>query len=535
MLVFRTDRRRGCAGELLQPLCAALRDRTQDGKLAALIFAGMLEAALSDAGCPGAADAAGVADALAHGLPASAAAPMDLEQWLERVPASQEISYSAPEGFAYYDVHPLQYAAAVRAFPRFVRQASYAVIGIRSIGTTLGAAIAAGCSQVGVDVQRISVRPGGHPYDRRTRFSPQETEWVQGRRQADAAFIVADEGPGRSGSSFLSVGDALIEQGVPRHRILFVCSAEPDVARLCAPDAARRWRNFASCVIPPRHRSWESGVQDWSAGEWRRKVFDRSGRPWPSCWIQFERKKFADEQRGTLIKFEGLGSFGQAVFDRARTLADGRFSAPVHWIGDGYLQYDLLRGKIGQAPALCREVLDRMADYLCFRIRAFSQPDVNLRDIEEMVSTNLAEEVGQSVGSGPLPVERPVLADGRMQPHEWISTASGWMKVDAVAHGDDHFFPGPADIAWDLAGAIIEWEMAAPARNYLLGRYRRLTGDDPRARLGAWLLAYATFRTSHCRMAAEAMSGTAEAARLRSSYHFYRAAVLRLWRTQVAA
>ena len=27
-------------------------------------------------------------------------------------------------------------------------------------------------------------------------------------------------------------------------------------------------------------------------------------------------------------------------------------------------------------------------------------------------------------------------------------------------HGDDHFFPGPTDIAWDLAGTIVEWELA---------------------------------------------------------------------------
>ena len=38
------------------------------------------------------------------------------------------------------------------------------------------------------------------------------------------------------------------------------------------------------------------------------------------------------------------------------------------------------------------------------------------------------------------------------------------MKVDAAAHGDDHGFPGPVDVAWDLAGAVVEWELGGAAR-----------------------------------------------------------------------
>jgi hypothetical protein len=51
----------------------------------------------------------------------------------------------------------------------------------------------------------------------------------------------------------------------------------------------------------------------------------------------------------------------------------------------------------------------------------------------------------------------PVIADGRMHPYEWIPSENGHlMKVHASRRGDDHFLPGPNDISWDLAGAIVE-------------------------------------------------------------------------------
>ncbi|MBZ5585043.1 MAG: hypothetical protein LAQ30_23105, partial [Acidobacteriia bacterium] len=36
-----------------------------------------------------------------------------------------------------------------------------------------------------------------------------------------------------------------------------------------------------------------------------------------------------------------------------------------------------------------------------------------------------------------------IALDGRMLRHEWLETARGYMKADALDHHDDHFFPGP--------------------------------------------------------------------------------------------
>lgn len=70
-----------------------------------------------------------------------------------------------------------------------------------------------------------------------------------------------------------------------------------------------------------------------------------------------------------------------------------------------------------------------------------------------------------------------------------------------ILRRDDHFFPGPTDIAWDLAGAIVEWSLGAEATEFLLASFHRLTGEDPRPRIPVFSLAYTVFRLAYCKMA----------------------------------
>ena len=95
-------------------------------------------------------------------------------------------------------------------------------------------------------------------------------------------------------------------------------------------------------------------------------------------------------------------------------------------------------------------------------------------------------------------------------------------KTDAADHSDDHFFPGPTDIAWDLAGAIVEWDLPRQAADYLLERYRRASGDDPESRMPGYLLAYTVFRMGYCKMAAAAVGISEEEQRLLRDYLWYR-------------
>ena len=79
----------------------------------------------------------------------------------------------------------------------------------------------------------------------------------------------------------------------------------------------------------------------------------------------------------------------------------------------------------------------------------------NLAELERMTRFN-TEEITGTAYEAKLRLEYPVFADNRMYPYKFMRTPFGMKKLDGAPHGDDHFFPGPCDIAWDIAGAIHE-------------------------------------------------------------------------------
>jgi hypothetical protein len=138
-----------------------------------------------------------------------------------------------------------------------------------------------------------------------------------------------------------------------------------------------------------------------------------------------------------------------------------------------------------------------------------------------MLRVNLREEFGFDEEPETTEIVFPVISDARLMPHEWLRDRAGRLwKTDAASHGDDHFYPGPTDIAWDLAGAIVEWRMREHTAEAFLGRYRWLSGDDARARLPFFLRAYCAFRVGFCRMAAGACPEERE--RLTQAAEYYR-------------
>jgi hypothetical protein len=123
-----------------------------------------------------------------------------------------------------------------------------------------------------------------------------------------------------------------------------------------------------------------------------------------------------------------------------------------------------------------------------------------------------------------------------MQSHEWIRAMDGRVfKVDACSHGDDHFFPGPCDIAWDLAGSIVEWDLGDDAAEVLTASYERRSGDNPRNRLPYFLMAYIVFRLSYCKMALLSSPGGAEERMLKRYYEAYRRRLMRVTKGNMAA
>src|SRR5262249_33421025 len=158
------------------------------------------------------------------------------------------------------------------------------------------------------------------------------------------------------------------------------------------------------------------------------------------------------------------------------------------------------------------------AQYCAFRFSEFRTQSAQCASLSPMLESNLTREFQSEPGQHwpTLGTDLPILVDGRMQPHEWVRLPDGRMiKTDGASHGDDHFFPGPTDINWDLAGASVEWNFPGDAESFLLSRFCRLTGQDPRPSFSIFKLAYTALRVACCKMAATTVPETEEAIRLK--------------------
>jgi hypothetical protein len=529
LLVFRGEQRRVSGQELkarlvrrLELLCG------YDALLGVLLLAGELECGMADADCPSP-RAELLTDAIAEKLlrcgPASGS--QSLIDAARDIPVCGQLNISTPEGFAYYALHPLAYADVLDRIP--VAANHLLVVGIRTIGTTLSAVMAASARLYGMQAQRITVRPQGHPYHRRTEFSPHELAIVKAAIPSGATFAVVDEGPGLSGSSFLSVAEALERAGAPREKIILVSGHEPNVEALCASDAARRWRRYCNVAVAGEPRRPAPAANFIGAGQWRSRLMSNESE-WPAAWTSFERLKYlsdAEQDGPRLFKFAGLGHYGDQVFAREEKAATAGFAPLPRRESDGFLSYPWIQARPMAASDISGRVLARLAEYCAFRLRAFSVRLSGLNALQQMAEHNL-RELGLDMPVV-LRLEHPVIADGRMQPYEWLLTAAGRiLKTDSGSHGDDHFFPGPADIAWDLAGAIVEWRMDEQQAAVFLDLYRRSSGDDASDRVGGFIKAYAVFRCAYCRMAANAMQGSEEQARLDRAAAGYRGALMQM-------
>jgi hypothetical protein len=493
------------------------------GWVDALIQAGELEAALADAEHPAATFSADLTDAIANAVcTGDNSHAQRANEILERLQTPEWASISPPEGFTYYALHPLDFAQVTSHIP--TDSHSVAVIGIRSIGTTLSAMTTASLRNVGRSVSRITVRPTGHPYSRRAEFHYEQRNWISEQAANGAQFLIVDEGPGRSGSTFLSVAEALSEAGVERERIIMIGSRNPDPDSLCAENAAGRWSQFRFIATWP---SFNSRFKDciYAGGGCWREIFFADEKDWPESWPQTERLKFISPDKQVLYKFEGMGRIGAEARRRALVLSDAGFIPRFADASDGFLAYDLIEGQRLRVPGVTSKLLDQMARYCAFRASNFVVEGCGPSELKHMVHFNIQQEFGMDIsfGQDELSCCRPVLVDGRMQPYEWIAISpESFLKTDAIDHGDNHFFPGPCDIAWDLAGIVIEWQLQALDTEYLLHAFQHHSGDDIRSRLPGYLLAYAIFRTGFCKMALQVAQGSDEEPRLRSAYNRYR-------------
>lgn len=484
MIFYREQRRRVKAGEFLRDMrCGG----GHEGLREMLIELGVLESGIADSGAGEDLRArmreASVAMGRAFYRSWRGLEVGEIPRMAFDLPAEVEIT--VPEGYEYYGLFPESYVDAAENFYREVRPEECVCVGIRSIGTSLSAAVAGAIAEMGGRVRSFTVRPEGDPFDRKV-------ELPDGGRTGH--FLIVDEGPGLSGSSFGATARALCEAGVPDSRIVLFPSWSPDAAALASANAREHWARHAKYAAAEvtRFRGW----RDLSAGKWREVMFDDPVQ-YPASHPQHERRKYLRD--GVLAKFVGFGARGRACFERARRLHEGGFSTRPIGLADGFLYSEFVAGRVALPPQ------EFVAHYLAFVRQEWpASESIDFDGLYAMIRANVAETISENVDA--LARFRSVVEnssatrlDGRMLAHEWIETSGGFLKCDAVDHGDDHFFPGPQDIAWDVAAAQIETGLDPELYARLsgiersvgdclfIGSHMRRTGSRIGAFLGKWM------------------------------------------------
>ena len=243
---------------------------------------------------------------------------------------------------------------------------------------------------------------------------------------------------------------------------------------------------------------------------------------WPPVHPQHERHKGVPaDAPGELHKFVGLGTWGVTVWRRASRAAEAGFGVPVFGVCDGYLRM----ARISPASTMSRRgtwaLADTVLKYLPWRAWAMQTGDRADTDaLLDLLATNTREHFGGAHDTALLQLERlarasaaqpAVVIDGHLSPWEWLRTPNGVVKVDTAEHGDDHFQPGPQDIAWDVAAVLGEFAWTSSERASLVERLAVELKDPSLAHRLRWMRpCYLAARLGYSALAAESLGETAD-------------------------
>jgi hypothetical protein len=432
-----------------------------------------------------------------------------------------------------------------------LQQIPLLVIGLRSIGTSLAAAVATGA---GAQLP-VTLRPAGHPFHRELRVGPRLEQWLLSQ-SSETEFAIVDEGPGLSGSSFGATADWLEDHGIARERMHFFPGHAGNLGPVASVRHRQRWQQIRRHLVPfevllGEEQGWfaqgvpgaEPALNDMAAGQWRRQLYAQE-QDWPPANTFQERRKYLFRAQGRtwLAKFVGLGRYGAWRRTLAQKLAEGGFGIAPLELRRGFLVSEWIAEArtLHQSGLMDRSAfLAHIARYLAFRQRELpalrAATGATPAQLLEMSRVNIAEGLGQEYASRIDPWRerlttlsqrvRPVVTDNRLQPWEWLVLADGRiLKADATDHCLSHDCIGMQDLAWDLAGAIVEFDLAADERQYLERQLVRRTGRDVDPEILSFhLLAYLAFQLGYYTLAAQthepALPG--EAARLGAAAQCY--------------
>jgi hypothetical protein len=453
-----------------------------------------------------------------------------------------------PEGLQSYALYPEAYVASARRWAgkhRATDSNQATVIGIRSIGTTLSAAITATLRSMDWQIARFTVRPMGHPFRRRTS--------LEGHRfNRRSLVIIADEGPGLSGSSMASAAAAVVEAGADPQKLSFFPGHAGEPGAQATSEVRRWWEVISRFVTSQSSLRWDGNslhqclalkwtndavqFEDLSAGAWRAKAY-----PDESCWPPLARpfasiKLRSSDPGGKCVswKFVGLGpwiddqtdSLHQA-WKQSLDRADQGWSPPPLATSHGYLAVAWMRGTpLRPLDAKDPRIIEHIGRYIA-QVAGPRLPSVEqsaaIERLAQMLYSNTKEALGETLADrtrlffahAQNGQHSPSYGDGRMAPHKWLRTGDGriW-KTDGLAHQADHTVVGRQSVLWDVAATLIEWKLDARAAARLLGTIERSGIVIERDALKFHCLCYAGFKLGQMAFCEQVEAEPGEKARL---------------------
>lgn len=461
--------------EPLGPAVAALIDRARQGAPETLlILCGELEQAIEDS-LPESAPAQQIraaTDRAADLLFGNGSRQSVIAALSPLATRNETVEVRVPEGFAFYALSPRDYFPAAESWLEKHRHAKrVCVIGLRTIGTSLSAAVAAVLRVGGLFVDRFTLRPAGDPFSRRAsvKIAPDTYD----------ALLVVDAGPGLSGSSLASIADALQKIGFAEGKVAFFTGHDARADRESRETWSKIERHSAQQKHKPAARPSRRGMFDrpsWSSGDTISELYGAVAAPG-----FFETR--AEAALKKLQKLAERGFVPWPIFER-----------------DGWITSEFHRGETIRDVSL---LIPRAGDYLACNHgdplgpEQLASSEARLFEMAKHNASLLREKLEIPEIREPE-FEEPSYCDGDLSFDNWLFTRGGILKLDPVGYDDDHTLIGKQSISWSIASAAVEWSLSQNQLADLVHAVSKKLRFDP-ARLPLHLAAYKMFRAGQNR------------------------------------
>jgi len=270
-------------------------------------------------------------------------------------------------------------------------------------------------------------------------------------------------------------------------------------------------------------------ARDLSGGAWRQLHY-ASQDEWPATVLAWERRKYLVSAAGErfLVKFAGLGRIGEDKLAIARSLHGDKLVPEPIGLAHGFL---VERWCDNAAPLRCDDrPLAEIAHYVGTRARllpATSGSGATVDELVTMMRRNISLEFGDELARAVDPwsaraadLQRRIVrvrTDNKLDRKEWLRSGAGALiKTDALDHHQAHDLVGCQDVAWDVAGAMIEIDVSQNESAAFIAAVENAAGREVDLDLlRFYRVAYLAFRLGHARLGMATITDGAERQRLR--------------------